>query len=353
MIGQRDEFHLVYLFINDIKEEKISGLAHVAEHAMLFPLYKTARFARMGYTCNTHVCLHFCSNSLEVLQELDKRIICGCSITDDNIECAKSQVAHEIISLFADTEKKKELVKFVTDSRVCKFAMGDIAEITKINTSDVQKWFAEKLCHNNICRFLFRRTDRKMLSEPIYSEIGWKKGVNEDSYSEGDKYYCYGKNEGSASFIDMYFKVPVLNQKLDFIKKALFEYCVKNRIFDTLKINLRISDKFFDYDERYLLISMPWYESNNVEKVIYDIREIVSKITWSEFEGYKQDFEEVLRLFYAKGESSYDYVNARKNSILYDLPMINEQDLQLIEQIDFSSFPTERIVKQTLRVVIR
>ena len=92
-------FHLYYLIVNDIREEKYNGLSHVAEHTLLFPSEEVLQFWGKGRTYLNHVCLYYTCDSLEVLKEVDRQIINGEIITNINVDCAKQQVIEEIKNL--------------------------------------------------------------------------------------------------------------------------------------------------------------------------------------------------------------------------------------------------------------
>lgn len=169
---------------------------------------------------------------------------------------------------------------------------------------------------------------------------------------EEDKYYDVGEHDGEAR-LEIYYRLPLLRTKIEAIQKALFEYCVKRIIADVLNVDVSLSDKFFDYDERYILLEIPYDTSTEIKIVVQSIRTVISQITPLEFERFKSDFEGMMYFVLKNDRSALQYINSKKNCIIYDLPEIDENDLYLISEIDFNQFNVSKIVKQSLRIVIR
>lgn len=158
MIRKNDttRYHLCYLIVNDSREDKYDGLSHVAEHTLLIPADISLSFIAQGYTCVNHVYLYFGSERLEDLQEIDRRVMGGEVITEENIRCAKSQVIEEIRRMRDQTAKFESLISFVTEKRVQKSAIGDPLAVACIQIRDIANWFDSKRQRGQIYRFLYK-----------------------------------------------------------------------------------------------------------------------------------------------------------------------------------------------------
>lgn len=351
IINQTSVFHLYYLIKNGIKKGEIySGLAHVAEHTVLIPSCNATEYVGMGYTCIDHASVCFCSSSLDVLQEIDKKMSKGEFLTKENVMCAKHQVTHEIRNLSQDTQAKENIVKFVTDNRINKFAMGDIDEISRIQIGDVKKWFDDIKKRGDIYRFLFRDVKDISFSK---NKICSNKYVRLDLAADiQDQFYKATTSDINVN-LELYFRVSVFYGKIDFIKKALFEYCVQKKVLGTLGLEIFISEKYFDYDERFLVASFSIENICNIKEILKSIRKTICEISKSEFESFRSEFIKIIDTITNSEESNVDRINEIKNLILYDKPIIKKEDLTTIHTIEYSSFPIEYIVNKPLKIVIK
>lgn len=329
LINNTDRYHLYYLIVNDIHEDKYDGLSHVAEHALLIPTDIGIPFAAHGYTCMSHVCLHFTCDVLENLQEIDRRIMRIEAITDENVSCAKDQVVQEIISLRDKTGKYERLVSFVTEKRIQISAMGDPAEISHIQTEDIVSWFREKQQRGQLYRFLFRDAHDMIMSTEIPNICTYHRAdeVFHQNCTVGDS-YLYAVPPCDAKTVQIYFQIHSLFSKEEVIKKALYEFCIQRKIQDSLGIELTISDTFFDTDERFILVEIPWNNETNIKNLIWTIRAEISNICLTEFQAYLKEFVDFISLVMRQRESNSEIMNSLKNAILYSKPRVTFIDLR-------------------------
>lgn len=353
LMNRKDVFHLYYLISNGIRKgEKYSGLAHVAEHTCLIPAYKANNYMGEGYTCIDHACIYFTSNSLSELRKIDEDFRLGAYITEENVRIAKHQVKYEIMNLFQDTQEKEKLVAFVTQNRIKKFPMGDMSQIEKIATIDVNNWFLGNKQRGDIYRFLFRDAKDIQVSNFINSSHCYSSQSSENKKIESDKFYYINikKNPKKA---ELYFKIPIFYERIEFIRKALFEYCIQKKVLEAVGVKIHISEKYYDYNERFDVISFIIDSVNDLNNKLRKMRKEICNITAEEFEHFKTEFKESVTQIIKVDESNLERINAIKNLILYDKPIINVEDLIMIDAINYNTFPIKDIVDTSLRIVIR
>lgn len=352
-INQTDCFHLYYLISNGIKKgEKWSGLAHVAEHTCLIPSCTTKEYIGLGYTGIDHACIYFVSDSLSELQRIDEDFMYGAYITEENVEIAKHQVEYEINNLFRETQEKERLIGFITNNRIKKFAMGEIYQIVQITVDDVKEWFKQNIRRGDIHKFLFRNVEDIKFPDYIYPTYQCSKIELKNDKRAEDRIYYMNKNAESDK-AEIYFSIPVFYDKSCFVKKALFEYCIQRKIFEILEEEIDISEKYYDYNERFDVISFQIEDINKLEDRVKQFRKVICNITEKEFQNYKKEFQGFITRVMEIDELNQDRINEIKNLILYDKPIIKVDDLKMIDNIKYSMFPIKCIARTTLKIVIK
>lgn len=353
LVNQTNKYHLYYLLVNDIREDWFEGLSHVAEHTLLIPTDIGMSFIARGYTCMSHVCLYFQSDSLEMLQEIDERIMRGDIITDKNVRCAKNQVTKEIINLHKKTAEFERIVGFVTENRVRKSVIGNPEEIESIQLEDIARWFWEKQRNDKLFRFIFKDANNMIFSTAIPNLCEFPKTecefygnpVNEDSF-------LYIEQPFGHQIIQAYLKIPSLFTKKDVIKKAFYEFCARRKVQDKLEIELIISDVFFSVDERYILAEFTGNSEIEVMDIIRMIRKEISSISVEEIQLYGIEFMDQSYRILSRRESNYEVMNAVKNSIIYSIPQISFEDLRDVNISEYLKLPYKWIEYIPLKVVV-
>lgn len=354
MVDQTEYCHLCYLIVNDLSKEKYNGMSHVAEHALLIPSDTTTKFAGQGYTCNNHIYLHFCCEALETLKEIDKRVMTGEILTDENVFCAKQQVTEEISDLRQRTQRNERIVRFVTDNRIDRLSMGEANQITKIETADIQTWFSKQKDSGNIHRYMFFDAHEMILSTPLpHTEI----------LDFHQRARCMDRVNGSSILylppmaktktVQLYFSNSRVTCKGGIGKKALYEHCVQREIYDDLGFEVVVTDKFFDIHERFVALSFLWDTSINLRNILTQIRQAISSISSEKFLKYKKNFKQLMLTVMKQEESNSEILNAMKNEILYHIPRIQLEDLKVIDSVSFESFPREQIAGMPLKIIVR
>lgn len=353
LMNRTSKFHLYYLIVNDIKEEKYNGLSHVAEHTLLFPSEQILQFWGKGYTFLNHVCLYYTCDSLDILKEVDRRIMSGEIITPQNVNCAKQQVIDEIHNLANETRIKQERVSFITDGRIRQFSMGNVEQVTEIRTEDVSRWFHEKQQNGRIFRYLFKNAHQMILATPMPTTFPthlMKRKQND--IITADRVF-QDHQEAKSTAVKMYFKIPALYKKDDLIKKALFEYCIQRKLNDALGVDAVVTDEYFDNNERFSVLCFRWDDLSKIIEIIELIRRAIANISLKEFMEYKKEYKIILFDFIKSAESNSAMVNRMKNWILYQIPRIEIADMGLADNITYDCFPRERIIGNPLRVIIK
>lgn len=354
LINRANKYHLYYLFANDTRRDPYDGLSHVAEHTLLFPTDSDLQIDGRGYTCTSHVCLYFGSDVLEVLQEVDRKIMHKDIITDDNVSCAKEQVLQEITRLQNKTARYEQLVSFVTENRMQKSVIGNLIDVARIQTDDVVRWFKEKEKHGQIFRFLFKDAHNMIFSTPIPDVCTFQRPYETICKNlQGADSFLWTVPAWNAKTIQIYFEIPVLLLPKNTIKKALYEFCIQRKVQDTLGIDICILDSFFDVDERFVLIEFSYNSEVVITDVIGMIRNEISSISLEEFRMYREEFILNCSQIVNWNKSNSEIINAVKNSIIYSIPQIAAEDINRIDRAELDIFPKEWIALRPLKVVIK
>ncbi len=346
-------YHLCYLLVNDISEDKYDGLAHVAEHTLLIPSDIGLQFIAQGYTCANHVYLYFGSKTLEDLQEIDRKIMGKEIITEKNICCAKNQVIEEIWRMRDKTAEFENLVSFITENRIQKSAIGDPAAVTCIQTQDIVTWFENKRQRGQIYRFLYKDAHEMIMSSPyLNNSVQTVEDITARGKNPSADSVLYTVLPSDAATIQIYFQIPSLYSKVDMIKKAFYEFCLQRKVHDSLGIDMSITDNYFDTHERYIQMSFPWNDNFNPKDIGRMIRSAINSITSSEFLSYRKEFADYISMAMNQHESNSEVMNAVKNTIIYSLPRITLEDVNCDCQAKLEAFPQKHFTSMPLKVVV-
>lgn len=353
LIERLDKYHLCYLIVNDIADDRYAGLSHVAEHTLLIPSDIGLDFSGRGYTCANHVWLCFVSEKLETVVEVDRKIYSGEIFNQETVNRARCQVKEEILRLQEHIVQRKKLICFVTESRVNKFAMGEADQINRIQVSDIKSWFEERKQQGQIYRFIFKDAHEMIVSTPIQDcTMYTDKKLYDFVGCDGEDQILILTPLSKARKIQLYFRIPLIKSKESMIKKAVFEFCIQLKVQYALGIDVEIMDKFFDGDERFSVLNFPWDNMLSFTEIIQKIRQEIDGISSNEFYAYREKFKKYAAAVMKQEKSNAEIMNAIKNHILYAIPKIQLEDLHYIEQVKYDSFPREMITKIPLKVVI-
>lgn len=353
LINQLDKYHLCYLVVNDIADDHFAGLSHVAEHTLLIPSDIGLDFSGRGYTCANHVWLCFVSEKLGTVVEVDRQIYSGEIFTQETVNRARCQVEEEIIRLQEHTAQSKKLIRFVTENRVEKFAMGEVDQINKIQVADIRSWFEERKQRGQIYRFIFRDAHKMIVSTPVQNCAMYTDKKFYDCVTcDGEDQFLFLTPLNKARLIQLFFRIPMIDSKESMIRKAVFEFCIQLKVQNAIGMDVEIVDKFFDGDERFSVLKFPWDDMPRLAEIIRKVRQEIDGISANEFYAYREKFKYYAAAVIVREKSNAEIMNAIKNDILYAIPNIQLEDLQYIEQVKYEMFPREMITKSSLKVVI-
>lgn len=298
-----DRYHLCYLFVHDISEDKYDGLSHVAEHTLLLPTEIGIEFIANGYTCMNHVYLYFGSKTLENLQIVDRKIMSGEIFTDQNVNFAKSQVTEEILRLHDKTTNFENLLNFVTEGRIKKTAIGNPSEVAHIQTDDIVRWFEDRLNGGNFYRFLYKDAHDMIVSSQI-PEISMRGSADTNvMQNTEDDSFLYTVPPCDAKTIRIYYQISSFCTKADVIKQALYEFCVQKKLQEILQLETRIEESYFDTSERYLLLEFAWDSNSAAKDAIRMIRTVINNISIDEYKSYLKEFMDDVSTVLGQKES--------------------------------------------------
>lgn len=351
--------HLYYLITKGIDDKELySGLAHVGEHVCLIPYYGSSKlhsnnhFAS-GYTCINHACLYYyCTMEFEWLDEIENLIFSGNIVNEKSVSYAKNQVIQECINLKEITKEREEIVRFVTDNRIQNFAMGNIFEIAKIQCQDILAW-VESIKKNTI-KLKFATKDElqseikeKLSFAPIiYENFMYK--VNEKKQDE----YFYINPFDKKARVDIFFHLPIFFKKEDFIFKAFLEYFLQVICNQKLGIDIIISEKYFDFYERFIVITISGLIIN-INNIINQLKKCINKINTKEINMLKNDFKIMMKKIMSEEKKNSDYINEFQNYILYGKPIFGKEDIELLDYIEFKNIDLDLLTLWPLKIVVR
>ena len=330
--------HLFYIIENRIAGDKYSGLSHVAEHALLIPTDIGKAFRAKGYTCINHVFLSFSSPQLTILQEIDNLIMSGNVVTEEIANIAKKQVMWEIADTSYKTAISMQIQCFVTDDRIASHAIGGTDEVKKIQTADILEWLNQKIQSGQVHRYLFNSSDEIVEATQYAPRTSHFQELEIQQQDGGSPKTLFIASLDKTKTVRMYFRIPSLLSKIDVLQKGFVEYCIQRKLLSALEIDADIYDKFFDVNERYVLVEFAWDQSKRPYGAISSVLSQMKNISYEEFLLYRTDFLKLLSQLIPQSESAYQRINAIKNEIVYAYPHIKPNDFCLIERINYSSF---------------
>ena len=335
------------------KEESIHGLAHVGEHMLLLPCFEDEdeSYSTFGYTCIDHIFLYFTSRNEISLKKIRNRIEDKSVITTDKVEIAKHQVICECENLKDKIASNEKKVKFITENRIKNFAAGNIDDIKRITTQEIENWLG---CIINEKRMFFF-----LLEDFVYDSIRnicVKHNMNKYERKKEETveilYMC--KNIKCRYDLEIYVPLFQVLEKEKYIQLLLDEYYIEKYLIK-FSNQVEVTEKFFSYTERYLLI--------NMKNVLFDvlpeiIRELRNSSEWEKkysFEAEKERLCHQLVLVSEEKESSnIDIINIIIKKLLYELSFIDiKKEISLLEMVDNSmSAEMQESLKNNIKIVI-
>ena len=332
-IDDKNYKHLIGIIIGGSeKEESIHGLAHVGEHMLLLPCFENEdedeSYSTFGYTCIDHIFLYFTSRNKSSLKKIRNKIEDKSVITTDKVEIAKHQVICE-----------------------CENLKGNIDDIKKITTQEMENWLE---CIINEKRMFFFS-----LEDFVYDSmqsICVKHNMNKYEQKKEQTvellYMC--KDIKCRCDLEIYAPLFQVSEKEQYLQLISDEYYIE-RYLIRFSDQVEVTEKFFSYTERYLLI--------NMKNVLFDalpeiIRELKNSSEWGKKYSYKTEKENLyhhLVLVSKENESSnIDIINIILKKLLYEISFIDvKKEINLLDMIENSmSAEMQESLKNNTKIVI-
>lgn len=294
----------------------------------------------------------FSSVNAEVVETIFEQIITGRIICEKNVIEAKEQVYNECLRMKEITDVRENLVRFISDNRITNFAMGKQETIVKIQQKHVQECLNSIIENHDLYAIRFRHKNeiqmkcRSILSE--YCNEKTKKNIYTEQSKKEDEILlveCKDKQEK----IEIYFRIPISENKEEYIAKLWFEYSLYLVCKEELNMSVSISDKFYTYTERYIVLRIYGLEHKKIKSILCVIRQhMMYKIKNFETSDCKKYLH---RCLYSE-KHIQDYINEFQNYILYGIPIISNQDICLMEYISKEREILENILFNTLKIVV-
>ncbi len=353
-IDDKNYKHLIGIIIGGSeKEESIHGLAHVGEHMLLLPCFEDEdeSYSTFGYTCIDHIFLYFTSRNKSSLKKIRNKIEDKSVITTDKVEIAKHQVICECENLKDKIASNEKKVKFITENRIKNFAAGNIDDIKKITTQEMENWLE---CIINEKRMFFFS-----LEDFVYDSmqsICVKHNMNKYEQKKEQTvellYMC--KDIKCRCDLEIYAPLFQVSEKEQYLQLISDEYYIE-RYLIRFSDQVEVTEKFFSYTERYLLI--------NMKNVLFDalpeiIRELKNSSEWGKKYSYKTEKENLyhhLVLVSKENESSnIDIINIILKKLLYEISFIDvKKEINLLDMIENSmSAEMQESLKNNTKIVI-
>lgn len=352
--------HLYYLITRGIDNKELySGLAHVGEHVCLIPYYSSSKlhsdshFA-FGYTCINHACLYYCCSMGEEWLDEIENLILSCNIVNEkNVRYAKNQVIEECINLREITKEREEIVRFVTDNEIQNFAMGNINEIKEIQCQDILNWLES--IKKNIIKIKFASINelQSALKENMsYSSTILKKHKYILEVKKHDEYFYINPTDKKMG-VDIFLKLPIFYKKENFIMKAFLEYIFQIICKEKLGIDIIISEKNFNFSQRFLSITIHGLSAVKIKKTIIELKTIFKETDTGEFTKLKSNFKTMMKKVLFEEKKNSDYINEFQNYILYGKPIFGKEDIELLNYIDNKKIDLDLLTSWPLKIVVR
>lgn len=355
-IDSKNYKHLICIIIGGSENEKnIHGLAHVGEHILLFPCFeedgKDESFSTFGYTCIDHIFLYFTSQNESSLETIKNKIEDRSVIRADKVEIAKHQVICECENLKDEIASNEEKVRFITDNRITNFAAGNVEDIKAITEQNISEWLDGIINEKRMFFFLLEEYSYASLQN-----LCVKHNPNQctSKQQETVQLLYMNKQKQNRYKVEIYVPLSLICEKDKYFWQLLDEHYIKNYLSKFTK-QIDVSEKFFAYSERYLLISIENALPDLIPKIV---RELRNSSDWGKdmsYENEKKKFYYQLMMAHDDRESSnMDIINAVIKELIYNIPFIDiDKDFDLLESVgDYVSAEIQESLKKNIKIVI-
>lgn len=329
----------------------------MTEHAVLADKGKIQMdHFHFGCTCLSHMILYYeTKRDIQWLDKVKQRMRDGTIISRKDVEKAKREVIEESQILTLKTQEREKIVRFVTEDRIKHFAMGIPSEIMKIRYQDVLNYWKYLNCNHHIYEIQFKdKNDVETIFQEMIKSV--RNRNNQFAYkfnrnNSGDEYLILSQEE--KCMLKIYFQIPPLREKEDYVTLAFLEYYVQELIEQFLHIDVCIEEKFFSKSEKYVLMIIPSVSQSEIRTLIPNIRSCIEKnACLAEMQLLYPEF--INNISRAMGqEDVYDSLNKYQNWLLFDKPIFCREDIDKISRPDSKIFEgIQYILNEGVKAVI-
>lgn len=349
--------HLVCIIIGGSEHENhLHGLAHVGEHMCLLPYFEGDKedktYSTYGYTCIDHALLYFTSQDEDSLKTIRAMIENKSIVRKDRVEIAKHQVICECSSLNDEIVKKETVVKFVTENKIRNFAAGKVKDIDQITVQDVWKWLDCIIAENRI--FFFFLED--LTSDVIDTQIMIRnktKFFNNRETSIQILYLCEYIKE--VCDLDIYIPLEPIFEKKDYLQLIIGENYLENYLSSFFEI-VEVTEKYFSYQERYVLISAKNIQFNKIPIIVTKLRDISKQdISNSYLSNKTKLYEQLLELEKEYVADNRSILNSLIRKLVYGVPVLNIGEDIALTKVTKNRLSEELIksLKSKIKIIVK
>ncbi|MDR2043688.1 MAG: hypothetical protein LBQ15_04845 [Clostridium sp.] len=345
--------HLLCIITKGVEDgERLSGLAHVGEHACLLPCFERTpggeeSYFASGYTCIDHACLYYAAKRIECLSRIQKKINDKSILRKDRVDIAKHQVINECENLKYKIKTNETIVKFVTGGRIQNFAAGKSEDIRHITYEDVYWWLEDIQMSHNAFFFFLESPEPTFIKKAIEQKRNF---VWEDSQEK--RLYIDGQQENKVA---IYIKIPCTKDKIEYFRRKIEENYLQYCLNLSIKEKIEVYEKYFTYSERYLVIEMVHGKKKYLERYIIALQDFILNYDSENYIAFKAQFYETQKkLFKDYRKRNSEVLAELQNQILYHLPILDiPKDLELLsgDENDLSN-DLIKSLRSPLRIVV-
>lgn len=356
-IEDKNYKHLICIIVGGSEDEnRLHGLAHVGEHMCLLPYFEGDKedktYHTFGYTCIDHALLYFTSQKEDSLKTIKAMIENKSIVRKDRVEIAKHQVICECNSLNDEIVEKETVVKFVTENKIRNFAAGKVKDIKNITVQDVWKWLDHIIAENRISFFFLEDLTSDVIDKQI---IIRKKHKFCNDAEASIQILCLCEYIKEVCNVEIYIPLEPIFEKTDYLQLIIGENYLENYLGSFFEI-VEVTEKYFSYQERYVLISVKNIQFNKIPIIITKLRNISKQdISDSYLSNKIRLYEQLLELEkeYKVDNRSILYLLIRK--LVYGVPVLNIGTDMALTQMTENGLSEELVksLKAKMKIIIR
>lgn len=309
-----------------------------------------------GCTCLSHMILYYeTKRDIQWIDKIKRQMRDGTIISLQNVETAKHEVIEESRILASKTQVREKIVRFVTEDRISHFAMGIPSEIMKIEYQDVLDYWEYLNCNHHIYEIQFKdRMDMEAAFQEIISSVQNTENHVTHKFIRNktvDEYLILSKEDPCK--LKIYFQIPPLTEKEDYVIRAFLEYYMQELIERYLHIHVCIEEKFFSKSEKYVLMTIRGVPQNEIGAFLSKIRTCMEEnanLTEMQllYPGFIDNISRAMQQ-----EKAYDTLNKYQNWLVFGKPIFCGEDIDKISGPDSEIFEVIKyILNEGVKVIV-